>query len=134
MVHLNLYKKMFWNFLTKKCCNKGNFHPSRDAALLYSRLHGPHGLVFTWFSEISWDKSQLHAQEQTNLFVSNYYCLLRWTTHWIPLSLSFVTIWVEFYHNLSFRVLLLFEFCCYLSFVSIWVLTFVTIWVFKLSQ
>ena len=44
-----------------------DFHPSRDAALLYislDGLYGPHGLVFTQYSEIFRTKRQLLSQEQ----------------------------------------------------------------------
>ena len=53
--------------MTKRSCDKDDFHPSRDAALLYSPLHGPHGhlgLVFTQYSEIFSLQRQLLAQEQ----------------------------------------------------------------------
>ena len=46
-------------FLPKKSCDKDDFHPSRDAVLLYGPLeglHGPHGLVFTEYYEIFWKK------------------------------------------------------------------------------
>ena len=38
LVYINLSKNI-WE--TKKSCGKGNFLPYRDAALLYSLLHGP---------------------------------------------------------------------------------------------
>ena len=51
-------------------------------------------------------------------------CYFSFVTIWV---LSFVTIWVfVFCHNLSFRVLSLFEF---LTFVTIKILSFVSIWV-----
>ena len=49
------FQKMFGKFLPKISFYKNDFHPSRDAALLYGPLdglHGPHGLVFTEYSEI----------------------------------------------------------------------------------
>ena len=79
------FPKNICKFWTKKSCDKDDFHPCRDAALLYSPIYGPYCLVFTWYSEIFWNKRQLLAQEQTNLFVSNCYCLLRWTKYEIPL-------------------------------------------------
>ena len=43
LVFLNLAGKIFGKFPTFKSCDKDNVHPSRDAALLYSPLHGSHG-------------------------------------------------------------------------------------------
>ena len=66
LVYINLSEKIFVKFLPKKSCDKDDFHPSRDAALLYSPLdglHGPHGLVFTKYSDIFCKKRQLLTQE-----------------------------------------------------------------------
>ena len=55
LVYINLSKQIFLKFPPQKSCDKDNFHPSRDAALLYSpldSLHGPHSLVFTQYSEV----------------------------------------------------------------------------------
>ena len=48
------YKSFFFklsNVCLKKSCDEVDFHPSRDAALLYDPLDGLHGLVFTEYSE-----------------------------------------------------------------------------------
>ena len=59
-------KKILVKFPPKTSCDKDDFHPSRDAALLYSpqdSLHGPHSLVFTQYSVIFWKKRQVLAKE-----------------------------------------------------------------------
>jgi hypothetical protein len=53
LVSINLSKKIFVKFLPKNNWDKDDFHPSKDAALLYSSLdglHDPHGLVFMQYS------------------------------------------------------------------------------------
>ena len=76
------YNKFFHYFffisLSLKSCDKDDFQPIRNAALLYSPLHGPHGrdgLVFQLkFSDR--ENSFLHRSREY-LFVLNCYCLLR---------------------------------------------------------
>ena len=55
LVVINFPKQILVNLINKESCHKDNFQPSRDAALLYSTLHGPHGhhgLIFTTYSVV----------------------------------------------------------------------------------
>ena len=71
------FQKNIWEIFNLKSCDKDNFHPSRDAALLYIPLHGPHGrhgLIFTWVIE----KTVFFTGAAiTFLFCFNSCCLLR---------------------------------------------------------
>ena len=89
-VHLNLSKEIFVKFLPEKSCDKDDFHPSRDAALLYGPLdglHGPHGLVFTEYSEVFWKNRQLHSQKQGIFVCLKLLLSVEMNTTSIPFSL-----------------------------------------------
>ena len=107
-VYINLSIRKFVKFLPNKSCDKDNFHPSRDAALLYSPLesrldglNGPHGLVFKEYSEIFWKKDRFLHRSREYLFFLNCCCLLRWTIHWVPFPhlSSFANVWLAKWHK-----------------------------------